>query len=103
MATNAGPPSVRVQNSFRQLAAAAANLNSVSDELGKSIEELDTDLKKLNLGISAWVTIFEDQAEGGEHWYTEQIGYTKINNKWGIALRTCSGDYSYPPADTSTA
>jgi hypothetical protein len=41
MATNAEPSSVKVQNSFRELAAAAANLNTVSDDLGKPIAELE--------------------------------------------------------------
>ena len=95
------PLTERTQSSFQNLAVLASHLNAASDELTKPIEELDTDLKKLNLGIAAWVRISNSQSECGDYWYTEEIGYTKLNNKWGIALRTSSGDYTYPPGDTS--
>ena len=95
------PLTERTQSSFQHLAVLASQLNAASDELTKPIEELDTDLKQLNLGIPAWVTISKSEDESGEYWSTEEIGYTKLNNKWGIALRTCSGDYSYPPGDTA--
>jgi len=100
MATNAEPSSVKAKNSFVQLAAAAANLNSVSDELGKSIEELEAALKKLNPGVVVWTRM-----EGGrnptfdEYWWSRDIGYAKIGGKWGIALRSCSGDYTDPEGD----
>jgi len=101
MGTNsAGSLSERVQKSFQQLAVRAANLNTVSDELGKSIEELDAALKKLNLGVTAWVTFARGGDESGEYWSTRELGYSKISNRWGIALRTCSGEYSYPERDS---
>lgn len=102
MTPESAPLTERVQSSFQHLAVCASHLNAASDELTKPIQELDANLKELNLGISAWVIIYRDEAESGEYWYTEEIGYTKINNKWGIALRTCSGEYSYPPAGSSS-
>lgn len=88
------PPAERVQHSYKQLSLAAASLNAASDELGKAISLLDASLKSLNLGVTSWVTLSENQEEN--HWWQRDIGYTKIRDKWGIALRTSSGDFSNP-------
>jgi hypothetical protein len=85
----------RVQSSFGQLSAASANLNAISDELGKSVSEIDSALKRLNLGVSVWVAI------RGNDWQdlsyeSEQIGYAKIDGKWGLGLRTVSGNHKRP-------
>jgi hypothetical protein len=82
----------RVQASFLQLSAVASDLNAVSDQLGKSIAEIDDALKKLNLGVSVWVTI--EGSEEGPYYWTEDLGYSKIDGKWGIALRSLKGDYA---------
>src|SRR5437867_2390533 len=89
------PPAERVQTSYKQLSAAAANLNSVSDELNKVVGVVDTGLKKLNLGISAWVEVSGNDRIGpdGCEWWSRDIGYTKVGDKWGIALRTAEGDH----------
>jgi hypothetical protein len=47
----------RVQASYLQLSAVASDLNSISDELGNSVAEIDAALKRLNLGIEVWVQI----------------------------------------------
>ena len=99
MATNSSnlSPSARTKNSFQQLAQAAKNLNSVSDELAKPVESLDAGLKKLNLGVTAWTAMEEGQDEfKPEYWWSRDIGYAKIGGKWGIALRTVSGDDRAP-------
>ena len=93
------PLDERVHTSFQRLAEKATHLNQASDELTKPIETLDAELKKLGLGISAWITIQHNRSEESDCWYTEELGYTKLNNRWGVALRTSSGDYSYPPGD----
>jgi len=103
MATNAEPSSVKVQNSFRQLAAAAANLNTVSDDLGKPIAELEAALKKLNLGVVVWTRMEGGNHEYAEAWWSRDIGYAKIGGKWGIALRICSGDFQNPDDDSEEA
>ena len=51
------PLSERVASYYAQLTSAAKDLNSISDELGKSIAEIDMALKKLNLGVAVWVPI----------------------------------------------
>ena len=57
----------QVQSSYQQLSSAAADLNAISDELGKCITDLDTSLKKLNLGVTEWTLISGwDDPESGE-------------------------------------
>jgi hypothetical protein len=98
MSSNDGSLAERVQSSYLQLSAVASDLNTVSDELGKSIAEIDAALKKLSLGISVWVEI--TRWEGDElDYYTQDIGYAKVGGKWGVALRTVSGNHNYPDRD----
>jgi hypothetical protein len=98
MPTNGDSLAERVQSSYRKLSAVASDLNLVSDDLGKSVGELDLALKKLNLGLTVWVAIRSNDDEDGSHW-GEYLGYAKIGGKWGIALQTCSGHYSNPERD----
>lgn len=58
----------------------------------------DFALKKLNLGVSVWVNIsgWEEDLD----YFMEQIGYAKVDGKWGIALRTVSGNHNWPDQDT---
>lgn len=78
----------RVTADYTKLAASAASLNSVSDEIAAPIASIDTALKRLNLGVSAWVRVV-----GGEDpttvisWH-RSIGYDKMSSgAWGIAIR----------------
>ena len=95
--TSAKEPLVsKVEASFRKLSAVASDLNFSSDELGKSVSDLDSALKKLNLGIPAWVQIRgSSSAEEGWFW-TEDLGYDKIGNTWGISIQTVSGGFGDP-------
>lgn len=87
--------SERVSSSYRQLSLAASHLNLVSDELGKSISVLDAALKKLNLGISTWSRLDRWEDAVGNY-STRYLGYAKVNNRWGIALRTVAGNNTQP-------
>jgi hypothetical protein len=87
-------PVSRGQTSYQKLTAAAANLNALSDQLGKVIVELDAALKSLNLGITTWVPF--STGDDGSEWASDDIGYAKVDGKWGIAIRSISGDYNYP-------
>jgi len=99
-----GPPIERVQASYKQLALAATNLNTASDELGQVVGLLDKALKKLNLGISAWVTVSHGgDSPNGTQWWSRDIGYGKVEGKWGIALRTLEGDDRRPEEDSQEA
>jgi|ERR1700722_1036637 len=89
----------RVQNAFASLLLAAHELNSESNELGKSIADLDASLQKLNLGVSAWVPFMETADEDG--WYCHrEIGYAKTGTTWGISLREVEGDVERPDQET---
>jgi len=92
VSTNNDSLTQRVQSSYRQLAVAATTLNAASDELGKSIEELDSALKNLNLGIPSWVTFSTGDSPDGVYYSYDQVGYAKIGGKWGIAIRSVSGN-----------
>jgi hypothetical protein len=75
-----------VQSKFSALAAAAVDLNQVSDELAKPVMDIDAAIGKLGLGIRCWVSYRESTSPDG--WTTSQkyIGYAKLKGKWGIAL-----------------
>lgn len=83
----------RVSAAFGKLVASAAELNAVSDELGKPISAIETALQKLNLGVSAWAEV-DGHVDGntGRFW-DRSIGYAKVSGRWGIAIRTRTGDF----------
>jgi hypothetical protein len=89
------PFAARVSSAYRQLSLAASHLNLVSDELGKSIGVLDAALKRLNLGISTWSRLDRWEDAVGNY-STRYLGYAKVNNRWGIALRTVTGNNTQP-------
>jgi hypothetical protein len=85
---------LRAQSAYRQLSNIAVGLNSASDELGKTIAELDVALRDLNLGITSWVRIAGNSDENGAFW-NRNIGYARIGGQWGIALQEDSGNESF--------
>jgi hypothetical protein len=80
-------PSIR--SAFQRLSTAAGALNSQSDRLSKIVSELETSLKKLNVGLVRWINISSPSTslDSMERYY-EQLGYIKIGGKWVLALRT---------------
>ena len=93
------PLTERIQNSYKQLSVAAINLNLASDELNNAIFLLEMALEKLNLKISAWARISGNEQE--TMWWSRDVGYTEIRDKWVIALRSTSGDLQYPDEDST--
>jgi hypothetical protein len=85
------------------LSASAQALNSATQRLAKTIENLDAALKKLNLGISSWVRVSYGSSEDGRFWSKEELGYDKVNGRWGLALRVLSGHEALPDDDKCTA
>ncbi len=81
----------KIQTHFQALTETASSLNASSDELTRVVGILDEALKKLNVGLTVWVT-FLTWAEEPPRYIYEQIGYCKVNNKWGIALHRVFGD-----------
>jgi len=98
MSNDPSPLAESASSSFQNLQNAAEMLNSVSDELGKSITRIDDSLRKLNLGIAVWLSVmdWDNTREGGDDFWAEEIGYAKFNGKWGLCLRRREGTYSNP-------
>jgi hypothetical protein len=91
-----------VSSSFVELATASESLNLVSDELGKAVSDIDAGLRKLGLGVTAWVQIYAktDTSEEDPIFLVEELGYAKVG-RWGVALRTRSRDDRAPePEET---
>ena len=77
----------RVSADFKKLKASAAALNEVSDEIAEPVSAIDAALRRLNLGISAWVQFAgNDDPTTGDYWY-RSVGYDKVSSRaWGIAI-----------------
>jgi hypothetical protein len=87
----------KVQFQFQALSTVASSLNSASDELTKVVSILDEALQKLNVGLTAWVAfrVRKDDEHGSGNYDLDQIGYCKVNGKWGIALRRIWGNAEF--------
>jgi hypothetical protein len=83
----------KIQTHFQTLSSAAPALNAASDDLTKAVTVLDEAIKRLNVGLSSWVSF---RSRGVEEWEydDDEIGYTKVDGKWGIALRRVWGDHN---------
>jgi len=81
----------KIQTHFQALSSVAPTLNAASDELTRAVTTLDEALKKLNIGVTAWVS-FRSRGVANDEYDDDQIGYGKVDGKWGIALRTIWGD-----------
>jgi hypothetical protein len=84
----------KFQTRFEVLSEVASSLNTASDEMTKVVGVLDDALRKLNIGLTVWVT-YTFGGEEGPAYDLHQIGYTKLNGKWGIALRRIWGNEQY--------
>jgi hypothetical protein len=82
----------KIQSNFQKLSAVASSLNSASDELTKVVSVLDDAIRSLNIGLTVWIDFNSHVAEAPEY-DNDQIGYCKLNGKWGIALQRVWGDY----------
>jgi hypothetical protein len=89
MKSNDDPRVARFQESFKLLSDNASSLNNLSDRIGKIVSRLDAQFQTLNTGISGWVPFQEWFEENGSNW-SEEVGYDKINGKWGLAIRVKS-------------
>jgi hypothetical protein len=86
----------KVQKYFAALSSVATDLNTASDKLTKTVTVLDEALKKLNVGLSVWVTFrSRDDESEPESYDDDQIGYCKVQGTWGIALRRIWGNPTF--------
>ncbi len=72
----------------------AASLNKASDELTEAVTVLDEAIKNLNIGLTVWHSFAWGYVEPPEY-SADQIGYAKVNGKWGIALRHIWGNEAF--------
>ena len=84
--------SKKIQTHFQTLSTVASSLNAASDELTKVVGKLDEALKRLNVGLTSWVTFVDRRVHDPVEYDCDQIGYCKVNGKWGISLRTVWGE-----------
>jgi hypothetical protein len=96
MPSDADSLAAKIKASYRDLSTVAADLNAISDELGKPIADLDVALKKLNLGVAVWVSLRGgDDPRDGSYW-GDDLGYAKVGGKWGVAIRSVAGNVNWP-------
>jgi hypothetical protein len=79
--------SLRITSSFKNLSSRAIEINAATKQLSATIATLDEALRRLNLGISSWVQFGGGESEDGNSEDAYELGYAKINGKWGIAIR----------------
>ena len=78
-----------IKSAFAKLSIAANVLNNESDRLSKIVSDLETSLKKLNIGLVRWVNIAPPATSPcGTERYHDELGYAKTAGKWGFALKT---------------
>jgi len=87
MSSSKGTSTLNTPLPIEGLSATAKNINESSRRLSGAIDQLNTALKKLNLGIPVWVmsSTGPDNSSGVEEF--EEIGYDRFRGKWGICLR----------------
>jgi len=85
----------KIQSNIQALSSAANSLNKASDELSEIVIFLDEALRKMNIGLSHWVTVgnWSDELRNARN----ELGYDKVNGKWGLSLRTIRNDISLAP------
>jgi hypothetical protein len=89
-------PVERVRHSFPKLKEAAALLSKESDRLNESANAFNAVLKKIGIGISAWVEFDGGSDDDAQVAWSMSLGYTKIGGKWGLAIRSSQQDFADP-------
>lgn len=93
MTSKANPPAPDpTAEIFKQLTESAARLNAASDEFSRIVAPIDAALKKLNLGVVAWHRYMGGSPDQNGDYWAREIGYARVQGKWGLALRTVDGN-----------
>jgi hypothetical protein len=85
------PKFLSVLKNFGTLSTSATEVNKASAVLASAVSQLDEMLKRLNLGITGWVVIRSRGTEPPEY-DDYELGYARVNSKWGLAIRRVHGD-----------
>ena len=83
-------PSERIAVAVKALIASGESINGVSSQLAKPIASLERSLKRLNLGVACW-TMINSGTEGEDHYWSQEVGHSRINRRWCLAIRTIEG------------
>lgn len=92
-------PVDRVKQSFPKLTNASELVNKASDKLNNSVTNFNAILKNVGLGITSWYGFDGESDSNAGYSWSQEIGYTKIGSKWGLAIRSTSTDWSDPEQD----
>ena len=91
------PLPASIHDSYAQLASAANELNAAANELGSVVAKIEREQQGLNVGVPSWVSFQGD--EDAPLWWSDDLGYAKVHNKWGLAIRSVEGHYERPEHD----
>ncbi len=69
------------------------DLNMRMKEFGKTVEEIDRYFRYLGLGVAVWVPERIHMANVGGLDAESYIGYSRIEGKWGLIIRTIERDH----------
>lgn len=85
----------KIDTTLKELTAVSKSLNQASDELSRQISELESALRELNLGVSAFVPFSKEPIEykmdDGKVYVdhcNQDVGYHRLNGKWGLIVST---------------
>ena len=86
-----------VKTTYPQLAAETKHLSSAIGELAGTISTVESTLHRIGLNVSAWHTIVQGQNDDIGYVWSRAIGYTRLNERWRIALRERSQEIGQEP------
>jgi len=78
--------------SFAELSAAADTLNNSTDQLTKTVDQLEEALLRLNIGLSSWVEVQMFTDEDGGQYYRIELGWSKSEGTWGFNIHRVEGN-----------
>jgi len=85
----------RLSSAYKQLAESASALEAESRKFARPIEQINTVLRKLGLNLITWHKVTGGEDDYDNFW-SRDVGYTKVNGLWSLAIRAASGNHNRP-------
>ncbi|HEV2991298.1 MAG TPA: hypothetical protein VG759_22860 [Candidatus Angelobacter sp.] len=85
-----------------ELSNLAEDLNKETDSYTETLTNLEKNLRKLNLGVEAWVRLEERNRSGNPMRHSStitELGYAKTSDGWGFAVRDVRVERGYYQGD----
>jgi len=84
------------ESDLKALAAAANNLNNLTDKLTEQVTQIESVINTLNLGLKVSV-IVSSYGEEEEPWASHDVRlcYNKVDGKWGFEIEEFDTDEQY--------